>query len=68
MSNKVSSYKRRESTIWLNKVEYTGFLIGSLPSRFAYIYDEDEERDGISSWFNFRGLTYIAKRDLQTGW
>jgi hypothetical protein len=68
MSNKVSSYKRRESTIWLNKVEYTGFLIGSLPSRFAYIYDEDEERDGISSWFNLKGLTYIAKRDLQTGW
>lgn len=64
MSNKVQSYKRRETTIWINKVEYVGHLIGALPTRFAFIYNADEEQDGITSWFNFRGLTYIAKRDL----
>jgi hypothetical protein len=68
MSNKVSSFKRRESTIWLNKVEYTGFQIGYLPKRFAFIYDVEDEQDGLSSWFNFRGLTYICKNDLKTGW
>ena len=68
MSNKVLSFKRRESTIWLNKVEYTGFQVGSLPNRFAFIYDAEEDRDVITSWFNHKGLTYISKRDLKTGW
>jgi hypothetical protein len=68
MSNTVTTFKRRESTIWLNKVEYVGFLIGSLPKRFAFIYDAEEEQDGILSWFNFRGLTYISKDDLKSGW
>lgn len=68
MSNKVSSFKRRETTIWLNKVEYSGFPVGSLSKRFAFIYDAEEEQDGILSWFNFRGLTYIAKDDLKSGW
>jgi hypothetical protein len=64
MSNTVTTFKRRESTIWLNKVEYVGHLIGALPTTFAFIYNEDKEQDGITGWFNFRGLTYIAKRDL----
>ncbi len=68
MSNLVNSFKRRGSTIWLNKVEYTGFLIGNLPNRFAFIYDSDNERDGISSWFNHKGWTFVRKSDLQTSW
>ncbi len=65
MQATVNSFKRRNSTIWLNKVEYTGFLIGNLPKRFAFIYDEAEEKDGISSWFNFNGWTFIRKSDLK---
>jgi hypothetical protein len=58
-------FKRRNSTIWLNKVEYTGFLIGNLPKRFAFIYDEEDEKDGIDSWFNFKGYTFIKKSELK---
>lgn len=68
MSTVVQSFKRRNSTIWLNKVEYTGFLIGNLPTRFAFIYNEDKEQDGLSSWFNHKGWTFIRKSDLKTGW
>jgi hypothetical protein len=59
-----ATFKRRGSTILLNKVEYTGFPVGELPTRFAFIYNEDKEQDGICSWFNFKGWTFIRKADL----
>lgn len=68
MSTTVKTFKRRGTTIWLNSVEYTGYLIGNLPKRFAFIYDADNDREGLSSWFNHRGFTYIRKSDLNTGW
>jgi len=40
---------------------YKGYTIGDLPSKFGFKYDELEDTDGISSWFNFKGLTYILK-------
>jgi len=68
MQATINSFKRRGSTVFLNKVEYTGFLIGSLPNRFAFIYNSDKEQDGIVSWFNHKGWTFIRKSDLKTGW
>jgi hypothetical protein len=68
MSTTVQTFKRRGSTIWLNSVEYTGYLIGSLPKRFAFIYDVDNDQEGLSSWFNHKGYTFIRKDDLNTGW
>jgi hypothetical protein len=68
MSTTVQTYKRRGSTIWLNKREYRGFLIGNLPQRFAFIYNEDKEQEGITSWFNHKGWTFILEDDLKTGW
>jgi hypothetical protein len=64
MTTTVKTFKRRESTIWLNKVEYTGFQIGNLPAKFAFIYDVENERDGVTSWFNHKGWTFIRKSDL----
>jgi hypothetical protein len=60
-----NSFKRRGSTIFLNKVEYTGFLIGNLPNKFGFIYDQEKEKDGISTWFNHKGWTFIRKSLLQ---
>jgi hypothetical protein len=60
----LASIKVKGSTAWLNKVEYTGFPVGQLPNRFAYIYDAETERDGICKWFNFKGWTFIRKADL----
>ena len=68
MSTTVKTFKRRGQTIWLNSVEYTGFTIGNLPKRFAFIYDAEEDLEGLSSWFNHRGWTFIRKSDLNTGW
>jgi hypothetical protein len=41
--------------------KYKGYEVGSLPSKFAFIYNELDEVDGIKSWFNYKGLTYIAQ-------
>jgi hypothetical protein len=45
------------TTIKLNNVTYKGYPVGELPKRFAFIYDEDQE--GITEWFNFKGLTFV---------
>ena len=38
---------------------FTGFLIGKLPKKFAFIYNAEEDTDGYYAWFNLGGLTYI---------
>jgi len=47
------------TTIKLNNVTYKGYPIGELPKRFAFIYNEDKDQEGITEWFNFKGLTYV---------
>lgn len=68
MTTTVKTFKRRETTIYLNKVKYTGFPIGYLPKRFAFIYDAENDREGLYSWFNHKGWTFIRTSDLKTGW
>ena len=68
MQSTTSTFKRRGATVFLNQVEYTGFLIGNLPKRFAFIYDAENDREGLTSWFNHKGWTFIRKSDLNTGW
>ena len=40
-------------------VIYKGYTIGNIPKTFAFIYNEDKEQDGITEWFNYKGLTYV---------
>jgi hypothetical protein len=68
MITSLPSFKRRETTIYLNKVKYTAFQIGSLPKRFAFIYNAEDDQEGLYSWFNHKGLTYIRSSDLVLGW
>lgn len=49
-----------KTTLTLNSVKYRGYEVGSMPSSFGFIVDEIDDKYGISNWFNFRGLTYIA--------
>jgi hypothetical protein len=49
----------KSKKISLNGKVYKPYLIGDLPEKFAFIYDEDKEQDGITEWFNYKGLTYI---------
>jgi hypothetical protein len=51
----------KNNLISLNGVLYTPYAVGDLPQRFGFIYNEDKEQDGITSWFNYKGLTYIIK-------
>ena len=60
-----NTFKRRGSKVLLNRVEYTGFPVGELPKRFAYIYDEENDKDGITHWFNHKGWTFIRRSDLK---
>lgn len=48
-----------KTSLLLNNKLYKGYTIGDLPKSFAFIYDENEEKDGITEWFNYKGLTYI---------
>jgi hypothetical protein len=50
-------------TIYINDVEYRGYKVSNLPSKFGCKYIDTSEgiEEGISSWFNYKGLTYIEK-------
>lgn len=50
-----------KTSLLLNNKLYKGYTIGDLPKSFAFIYDENEEKDGITEWFNYKGLTYVRK-------
>ena len=47
--------------IRLGKTTYKGYTIGNLPNKFAFTYNEDKEQDGITEWFNYKGLTYVSE-------
>ena len=47
--------------ILLNNKLYKGCKISELPTKFAFIYNEDKEQDGITEWFNYKGLTYVSE-------
>ncbi len=55
--NKIKFLKTKR--IKLNGVQYKPYLIGDLPSTFGFIYNPEKDQDGISEWFNYKGLTYV---------
>ena len=48
-----------EKVIKLDGVKYKPYFIGELPSTFAFIYDRDSDKEGVTKWFNYKGFTYI---------
>ena len=52
----------KNNFILLNGVLYTPYLVDALPSKFGFIYDQDNAVDGITQWFNRKGFTYIIKQ------
>ena len=51
------------TTIKLVHTIYKGYPVGELPKRFAFIYNEDKEQEGITEWFNYKGLTFVEKTE-----
>jgi hypothetical protein len=48
-----------KTSLLLDGKLYKGYTLSNLPKSFAFIFNEDEEKDGITEWFNYKGLTYI---------
>ena len=44
----------------INGLQYKPYTVGNLPSTFGFIYNADKSQDGISNWFNYKGLTYVS--------
>lgn len=58
----------KENKIRLNGVVYKPYLIGNLTPSFAFKEEWKTDNDGndyvvegISEWFNFKGLTYVSE-------
>ena len=45
-------------TVWK---KYKPYAIGELPTSFGFIYDEDKDMKGTSSWIKYKSLIYIAE-------
>jgi hypothetical protein len=58
--NKIKFLKN--NIVRVNNMLYKGYLIGDLPPSFGYIYDQEKETEGITSFFNLKGLTYIPAK------
>lgn len=64
MQNTIKFFKDKKNQApmaRLNGVTYKGYLVGELPSKFAFMYDKDQDKEGVIEWFNHEGLTYIEK-------
>ena len=55
----------KSKDIKLNNKKYKGYNIGELPSRFAFIYDDNEDQNGITEWFKYKGLTYVPCQNIE---
>ena len=52
---------RVKQDIKVNDVKYRAYKVGELPNSFGYIYDDIKDNDGITKWFNYKGLTYLKE-------
>tara|TARA_R100000541_G_scaffold34156_1_gene42637 strand:- start:275 stop:454 length:180 start_codon:yes stop_codon:yes gene_type:complete len=52
---------RLNKEIKLGNVIYRPYKVGELPDSFGYIFNEIEDKNGVSKWFNYKGLTYLRK-------
>ncbi len=60
INNKMNTIKfTSKTTCRLNGIDYKGYTIGELPNSFGFIYNEDKDSWGHSTWFNFKGLTWL---------
>ena len=52
---------KSKTRLIFNGVIYRGFSISEIPSAFGCIYDENNDKYGITNWFNYKGLTWIME-------
>ena len=57
-------FSKTSRTLKINGAKFRGFDLANLPTKFAYIYDEINDSDGVRRWFNYKGLTWIKNSEL----
>ena len=50
----------KEDRIELNRIVYRPYKVCDIPQNFGCITFQDE-KEGISEWFNYKGYTYIIE-------
>lgn len=59
---------KSDKTIKINGEIYKPYLVGDLPPSFGFKYIDNSDgslTEGHSEWFNYKGLTYLKKKE---GW
>ncbi len=51
MTNTIK-FSRTKKELKLNGDLHVGFDLSNLPNKFAYIYDEINDNNGVRKWFN----------------
>ena len=59
------THSNSKKTIVLNGTTYVPYEVCDLPNIFGF-HDKDpiaglREKDAVTEWFNYKGLTYVAK-------
>ena len=57
---------KSDKTIKIGSDTYKPYTVGSLPPSFGFkhgLNSHGEMTEGISEWFNYKGLTYIKQTD-----
>jgi len=50
----------KKDFIQLGNLIYKPYKICDIPANFGYNYDIENDKEGIGSWFNYKGYTYIV--------
>ena len=59
------TYNNSKKSIVLNGTTYTAYQVCDLPNNFGF-HDKEpvvnlRDKEAITEWFNYKGLTYIAQ-------
>jgi len=57
---------KSDKTIKIGSDTYKPYTVGNLPPSFGFKYglnNHGQITEGISEWFNYKGLTYIKQTD-----
>jgi len=55
----IKHFKQQPKKLKLNGIAYKGYGVCEIPTRFGCLSFGDEGKEGMSEWFNYKGLTWI---------
>ena len=58
----IKHFKQQPKKLILNNITYKGYSICDIPANFGCTIFGADEKEGISEWFNYKGLTWIIAK------